>query len=150
MPHAGSYIASYSKVKSLKLPSDHPQIPLTNQSSKQDKARTKNLDAAYVEYVGEKFCEQRRIATKWGKQAIRKADARKFGLLDVPNLLSCLKYAEPARANKYLIAACQRCGIEASRLNSISMNSLLASRAASTRTTEPMARTSLKPPVWDP
>jgi len=30
------------------------------------------------------FCEQRSIATKWGKQAIREADARKFGLLEVP------------------------------------------------------------------
>ena len=32
------------------------------------------------------FCEQRGMATKWGKQAIRKADARKIGFLEMPAL----------------------------------------------------------------
>ena len=31
------------------------------------------------------FYEQRSMATKWGKQAIRKADARKIGFLETPS-----------------------------------------------------------------
>jgi hypothetical protein len=33
------------------------------------------------------FCEQRSMATKWFRQAIRKADARKIGFLEVPYIL---------------------------------------------------------------
>jgi len=57
-------------------------------------------------------------------------------------LPSCVKYAELARADEYLVATRQRAASKRSRLSSISMNSLLPSAVTSTRTTEPMARTS--------
>jgi hypothetical protein len=37
-------------------------------------------------YARSNFCEQRGMATKWGKQANHKANARKIGLLEVSTL----------------------------------------------------------------
>ena len=41
-----------------------------------------------IDMQGNIFCEQRRIVTKRGKQAIREADARKYGFLEVPFIKS--------------------------------------------------------------